>query len=76
MYFENSCRDFAVDRKLDLVVYTGKYVIFEKPYKFQPLGTSGVLQLLDVNDNLVDIYLYGGDKLPVPRCVLVAVFLS
>jgi len=52
MYFENSCRDFAIDRKLDLVVYT---------------GTSGVLQLLDVNDNLVDIYLYGGDKLPVPR---------
>ena len=23
MYFENGCRDFAVDRQLDLVVYTG-----------------------------------------------------
>ena len=26
MYFEDNCRDFAVDRKLDLVVYTGKLV--------------------------------------------------
>merc|ERR1711892_213352 len=52
MYFEGNCRDFAVERKLDLVVYT---------------GTSGVLQLLDVDDKLVDIYLYDGDKLPVPR---------
>ena len=23
MYFENGCRDFVVDRQLDLVVYTG-----------------------------------------------------
>ena len=26
MYFEDNCRDFAIDRKLDLVVYTGKLV--------------------------------------------------
>jgi len=52
MYFEDNCRDFAIDRKLDLVVYT---------------GTSGVIQLKDVNDELVEIYLYDGDKLPVPR---------
>ena len=32
MYFEDSCRDFTVDRKLDLVVYTGIYVKFEKQY--------------------------------------------
>ena len=37
MYFEDSCRDFTVDRKLDLVVYTGIYVKFEKPYKILTL---------------------------------------
>eukprot|EP00091_Calanus_sinicus_P020910 TRINITY_DN5982_c0_g1_i1.p1 TRINITY_DN5982_c0_g1~~TRINITY_DN5982_c0_g1_i1.p1 ORF type:complete len:403 (+),score=107.57 TRINITY_DN5982_c0_g1_i1:79-1287(+) len=52
MYFENGCRDFAVDRQLDLVVYT---------------GTHGVCQLEDVDGEMVDIFLYNGDRLPVPR---------
>jgi len=51
-YFESGCRNFAVERELDLVVYT---------------GTSGVLQLLDVDNELVDIFLYDGYRLPVPR---------
>jgi len=50
--FEDNCRDFAVSRGLDLTVYT---------------GTSGVVQLPDVNDQLVAIYLYNKDQLPVPR---------
>jgi len=50
--FEASCRDLAIERGLDLIVYT---------------GTHGVTQLKDVNGQLVDIYLYNGDKLPVPR---------
>ena len=39
-------------RQLDLVVYT---------------GTSGVIELADVRGEGVPIYLYPGDKLPVPR---------
>jgi len=50
--FEDDCRDFAVERNLDLTVYT---------------GTSGVIELSDVNDRLVPIFLYNGDMLPVPR---------
>merc|ERR550519_2167368 len=52
MYFEMGVRDFAVERTLDLQVYT---------------GTHEVCQLEDVNGNLVDIFLYDGDKLPIPR---------
>jgi len=52
MYFEGSVRDFVVERQMDIVVYT---------------GTHGVCQLLDVDGVMVDIYLYDGDKLPVPR---------
>jgi len=52
MYFENGCRDFAITRQLDLVVYT---------------GTHGVCQLEDVDGEMVDIFLYDGDRLPVPR---------
>ena len=52
MYFENECRDFVEERGLDLVVYT---------------GTHGVCQLPDVNGDLVDIFLYSGSRLPVPR---------
>ena len=52
MYFENGVRDFVTDRKLDLVVYT---------------GTHGVCELADIDGNMVDIYLYSPDKLPVPR---------
>lgn len=50
--FEDDCRDFAVERKLDLTVYT---------------GTSGVIELRDIDDRLVPIFLYNGDMLPVPR---------
>ena len=52
MYFEIGVRDFAVARSLDLVVYT---------------GTHEVCQLGDINGNMVDIYLYDQDRLPVPR---------
>jgi len=52
MWFENGCRDFSAERKLDLVVYT---------------GTHGVCQLEDVDGDMVDIYLYDGDRLPIPR---------
>jgi len=52
MYFEIGCRDFAVERSLDLVVYT---------------GTHGVCQLEDVDGEMVDIFLYNGDRLPIPR---------
>jgi len=50
--FEQRCRDFAIERSLDLIVYT---------------GTSGVIELEDINGDMVPIYLYDGDKLPVPR---------
>ena len=52
MYFEIGVRDFAVERSLDLVVYT---------------GTHEVCQLEDIDGNMVDIYLYDKDRLPVPR---------
>merc|ERR1712142_428712 len=52
MYFEIGCRDFAVARSLDLVVYT---------------GTHGVCQLEDVDGEMVDIFLYEGDRLPIPK---------
>ena len=52
MYFEIGVRDFAVERSLDLVVYT---------------GTHMVCQLEDTAGNMVDIYLYDQDRLPVPR---------
>jgi len=52
MYLEDGLRDFAVERGLDLVVYT---------------GTHGLCQLEDVNGDLVDIHLYNGNMLPVPR---------
>jgi len=52
MWFENGCRDFADERGVDLVVYT---------------GTHGVCELEDVDGEMVDIFLYDGDKLPVPR---------
>ena len=32
-------------------------------------GTHGVIQLADIHDNMVDIYLYNRDQLPVPRWV-------
>ncbi len=51
-YVEDALRDLAVSRNLDLTVYT---------------GTSGVAQLTDVNGRMVDIFLYGGNRLPVPR---------
>lgn len=41
-----------MSRHLDLTVYT---------------GTTGVLELRDVQDRLVPIFLYNGDQLPVPR---------
>ena len=50
---EDEVRNFASDRGLDLVVYT---------------GTNGVLQLDDTNGNPVDIYLSpDGRQLPVPE---------
>jgi len=52
MYFETGLRDFAVERSLDLSLYT---------------GTHGVCQLEDVNGVMVDIHLYNGNMLPVPR---------
>lgn len=55
MYFEIGVRDFAVARSLDLVVYT---------------GTHEVCQLEDIAGNMVDIYLYDQDRLPVPRYTL------
>lgn len=51
-YFEQGLREFVVDRRLDVVVYT---------------GTHQVLELQDVNGDMVKIFLYAGDKLPVPR---------
>ena len=30
-------------------------------------GTHGIMELADVNGNMVEIYLYGGNQLPVPR---------
>jgi len=50
--FEDDCRQFAVSRNLDLEVYT---------------GTSGVIELKDVRGDMVPIYLYNRDQLPVPR---------
>ena len=55
MSVENACRNLAIDRKLDLVVFT---------------GTHGVIQLKDVNGDMVDIYLYHRDKLPIPRYLI------
>jgi len=52
MYFENGCRDFVDQRGIDLVVYT---------------GTHGVCELEDINGNMVEIFLYNGNELPVPR---------
>lgn len=52
MYFESGVRDFVVERNIDATVYT---------------GTHGVMELADVNGIMVDIYLYGGNQLPVPR---------
>ena len=52
--FEDDCRQFAISRNLDLEVYT---------------GTSGVIELADVNGEMVPIYLYNRDQLPVPRFV-------
>ena len=52
--FEDDCRQFAISRNLDLEVYT---------------GTSGVIELRDVQGDLVPIYLYNRDQLPVPRFV-------
>jgi len=52
MWFEIGTRDFATERFLDLQVYT---------------GTHEVCQLEDVNGNLVNIFLYDGNKLPIPR---------
>jgi hypothetical protein len=49
---EDELRDFVIGRGLDVVVYT---------------GTSGVAQLEDINGNMVDIYLYDSNRLPVPR---------
>ncbi len=51
-YLEKALRDLVTARGLDVTVYT---------------GTSGVAQLEDVNGNMVDIYLYNGNRLPVPR---------
>ena len=31
------------------------------------LGTHGVLELEDVNGDMVEIYLYNKNRLPVPR---------
>ena len=42
----------AQTRKLELQVYT---------------GTSGVMELKDVKDEMVPIYLYNKTKVPVPR---------
>ena len=49
--FEEASRNFAISRELDLVAYT---------------GTSGVLELEHVNGDMVPIYLYNGQQLPVP----------
>jgi hypothetical protein len=51
-YLEDGLRDLVTSRGLDVTVYT---------------GTSGVAQLADVNGNMVDIHLYNGNRLPVPR---------
>jgi hypothetical protein len=51
-YLEDDLRDLVTGRQLDVVVYT---------------GTHGVAQLEDINGNMVDIYLYNGDRLAVPR---------
>ena len=51
--FEANCREFAVERELDLVVYT---------------GTSGQLELPDTAGRPVPIHLYPAQaRLPVPR---------
>ena len=42
-------------RDVDVVVYN---------------GTNGVLELANVEGHMVEIFLYDGDKLPVPRCVV------
>ena len=39
-------------RQLDLTLYT---------------GTTGVMELKDVKDKLVPVFLYNGDQLPVPQ---------
>ena len=51
-YLEDAVRTLAIGRQLDVVVYT---------------GTHGVAQLEDVNGNMVDIHLYNGNQLAVPR---------
>lgn len=51
-YFEQGLREFIVDHTEDVVIYT---------------GTHEVMQLQDVNGDMVQIFLYDGDKLPVPR---------
>ena len=50
-YLEQAVRDFTIAHSTDYVVYT---------------GTSGVMELEDVNGDLVEIYLYQ-DRLPVPK---------
>ena len=54
-YLEDGTRDFIEKNNFDADVYT---------------GTSGICQLLDVNNNYVDIWLYiedGARQLPVPK---------
>ena len=55
LYIEDNTRDLVEANDFDAVVYT---------------GTSGLCQLLDVDGNYVDIYLYtedGAQQLPVPK---------
>ena len=55
LIIENRARSFAEDNQFDAVIYT---------------GTNGLCQLLDVDGNYVDIYLYaedGAQQLPVPK---------
>lgn len=56
-YLEDGTRDFVEGKgNLDVVIYT---------------GTSGVLELLDTNQNKVEIWLYSENsndlRLPVPK---------
>ena len=80
MYFETGLRDFAVERSLDLSLYTGTHGVgWHRHRHRQHVGRqddSGikllhdahqVCQLEDVNGVMVDIHLYNGDMLPVPR---------
>ncbi|XP_023321392.1 uncharacterized protein LOC111696065 [Eurytemora carolleeae] len=49
---ENTVRNFIISRTFDAEIYT---------------GTHGILELADVKGDMVDIYIYDGNRLPVPK---------